>query len=124
MRGQGQSGGQLTDVGGGHGLDGDGAVLTDARPRPCLRQCLDEALRGLIGAAPLVVAGDAAQRAADILSPRSCTIVIEGSAPDAAGVLQAVLRRARAGESRVKPLPLYLRPPDVTISTAHQVAGW
>jgi tRNA threonylcarbamoyladenosine biosynthesis protein TsaB len=102
----------------------DRAYRPLGNPTAAMPATLDEALRGLIGAAPLVVAGDAAQRAADILLPRSCTIVIEGSAPDAAGVLQAVLRRARAGESRVKPLPLYLRPPDVTISTAHQVAGW
>jgi hypothetical protein len=34
-----------------------------------------------------------------------------------------MLRRARAGESRIKPLPLYLHPPDVTVSTAHQGAG-
>jgi tRNA threonylcarbamoyladenosine biosynthesis protein TsaB len=84
---------------------------------------LNKALSGLIGAAPVVVAGDAAQRAASILFPRSFTSVIDPSAPDAAGVLRAVLRRARAGESRVKPLPLYLRPPSVTVSTACQGVG-
>lgn len=92
-------------------------------PTAALPAALDEALNGLIGAAPLVVAGDAAQRAANMLLPRSAMIVIEGSAPDAAGVLRAVLRREGAGESRVKPLPLYLRPPDVTVTTAHQGAG-
>jgi hypothetical protein len=34
-----------------------------------------------------------------------------------------VLRRAGADEGHLRPLPLYLRPPDVTISTAHQGAG-
>jgi len=92
-------------------------------PMAAMPAALDEALSGLIGAAPLVVAGDAARRAVNMLLPRSCTTVIEGSAPDAAGVLRAVLRCARAGESRIKPLPLYLRPPNVTISTAHQGAG-
>ena len=92
-------------------------------PTAVMPAALDKALSHVIGVAPLVVAGDAAQRAANILLPRSCTIVIEGSAPDAAGVLRAVLLRARGGESRVKLLPLYLRPPDVTVPTAHQGAG-
>ena len=89
-------------------------------PTAIMPAALDKALSGLIGRAPLVVAGDAAQRAADTSLPRSRTIVVEESAPDAAGVLQAVLRRARGGEDRLKPLPLYLRPPDVTVSMAHQ----
>jgi hypothetical protein len=50
-------------------------------------------------------------------------IVIEGSGPDAVGVLQAVLGCGHGGEGRRKPLPLYLRPPDVTVSMAHQRAG-
>ena len=87
-----------------------------------LNSALNKAL-SVIGAVPLVIAGDAAQRAAGILTPRSRTIVVEGSAPEAAGVLRAVLRRARAGESGIKPLPLYLRPPDVTFSTAQQAGG-
>jgi tRNA threonylcarbamoyladenosine biosynthesis protein TsaB len=81
---------------------------------------LDETLRGYIGEAPLVVAGDAAPRAAHMLSARSGTVVVEGSAPDATGVLRAVLRRARSGELHPPPLPLYLRPPDVTLSTTRQ----
>jgi len=92
-------------------------------PTAVMPGSLGETLSGLIGAAPLVVAGDAAPRAANTLLPRSCTLVIEGSAPDAAGLLQAVLRRAGADEGHLRPLPLYLRPPDVTISTAHQGAG-
>ena len=81
---------------------------------------LDEALRGYIGEAPLVVAGDAAARAVQMLSTRSGTIVVEGSAPDATGVLRAVLRRARLGELHTSLLPLYLRPPDVTFSTTRR----
>lgn len=91
-------------------------------PTAAMPAVLAESLSGLIGAAPLVVAGDAAQRAADMLLPRSSTIVIDRSAPDAAGVLRGVLRLARTGESLVKPLPLYLRPPDVTVSAAHRGA--
>jgi len=84
---------------------------------------LAKALSDLIGEAPLLVAGDAAQRAADMLLPRSDMIIVEESAPDAASVLRAVLRRARESENLPKPLPLYLRPPDVTVSTAHQGPG-
>lgn len=84
---------------------------------------LAKALSGTIGEAPLLVAGDAARRAANMLLPRSSTIVVEGSGPDAAGVLRAVLRRVRGNESLPTPLPLYLRPPDVTVSAAHQGAG-
>jgi tRNA threonylcarbamoyladenosine biosynthesis protein TsaB len=77
----------------------------------------------LVGEAPLLVAGDAAQRAAKMLLPRSGTIVVEGSGPDAVGVLRAVLQRARRGESLIKPVPLYLRAPDVTVTTPYQGAG-
>jgi tRNA threonylcarbamoyladenosine biosynthesis protein TsaB len=84
-------------------------------PTTAMPIALDEALHGLIGAAPLVIAGDAAKRAANGFLPRSLTKVIEGSTPDATGVLRAVLRGA--GERCRPPLPLYLRPPDVTIST-------
>ena len=98
-------------------------------PTAVMPAALAKALRGLIGEAPLLVAGDAAQRAANMLLPRSGTIVVEGSGPDAAGVLRAVLQRARGGEGLAKPLPLYLHvplylhAPDVTVSTAHQGAG-
>jgi len=92
-------------------------------PMAAMPAALNESLSGLIGTAPLVVAGDAAQRAVDMLLHRASTIVIERSAPDAAGVLRAVLRLAPTGESRVKPLPLYLRPPDVTVSRSRQGAG-
>jgi len=88
-------------------------------PTAIMPAALDEALGDLAGMAPLVVAGDAAQRAACVLSPRSCAIIVEESAPDSTGVLRAVLNHAGAGDRRAKPLPLYLRPPDVTVSTAH-----
>ena len=83
---------------------------------------LDKTLTRIIGAAPLSVAGDAAQRAAEMVLPYRDTVVIAGSEPDA-GVLRAVLRRALESENLPKPLPLYLRPPDVTVSTARQGPG-
>jgi tRNA threonylcarbamoyladenosine biosynthesis protein TsaB len=91
-------------------------------PTAAMPGALAKALSGIIGEAPLLVAGDAAQRAANMLLSRADTIVVEESGPDAAGVLRAVLRRARESENLPKPLPLYLRPPDVTVSTAHQGA--
>jgi len=97
-----------------HPLDNPIAVMPAA---------LDEVLRSLIGRAPLVVAGDAAPRAAHMLSARSGTIVAEGSSPDATGVLRVVLHRARTGELHTSTLPLYLRPPDVTFSTTRQGGG-
>ena len=84
---------------------------------------LGETVRCLIGGAPLVIAGDAAQRAEQMLLARSDTIVVGGSAPDATGVLRAVLRRKRLGELLARPLPLYLRPPDVTFSTTRRGVG-
>ena len=84
---------------------------------------LDKTVRGLIGEAPLVVAGDAAQRAEQMLLARSDTIVVGGSAPDATGVLRAMIRRKRLGELLAPPLPLYLRPPDVTFSTTRRGVG-
>lgn len=92
-------------------------------PIAAMPAALDEVLRGLIGEAPLVVAGDAAQRAAHVLLARSGTIVVGGSAPDATGVLRALLRRTRLGELLAPPLPLYLRPPDVTFSTTRRGVG-
>lgn len=81
---------------------------------------LDKALTRIIGAAPLSVAGDAAQRAAEMVLPYRDTVVIAGSEPDATGVLRAVLHRALSNDLRNPPLPLYLRPPDVNLSTPHR----
>jgi tRNA threonylcarbamoyladenosine biosynthesis protein TsaB len=92
-------------------------------PMAAMPAALANALPDLIGEAPLLVAGDAAQRAATMLLPRSGTIVVEGSGPDAAGVLRAVLQRACTSESLIKPAPLYLRAPDVTVTTPHRGAG-
>ncbi len=88
-------------------------------PTATMPAALAKALSGLIGEAPLLVAGDAAQRAASML-PRSDMIVVEESRPDATGVLRTVLRRTRESENLPKPLPLYLRPPDVSVPTARQ----
>ena len=83
-------------------------------PAATMPAALNERLNGIIGAAPLLVAGDAAQRAASNLSQRPHTMMAADSAPDAAGVLQAALCRWRLPATSAKPVPLYLRPPDVT----------
>ena len=85
-------------------------------PTATMPAALNERLSAIIGGAPLLIAGDAAQRAASNLSKRPDTMVAAASAPDAAGVLQAALCRWPLPEQRAKPAPLYLRPPDVTFS--------
>src|SRR4029077_9091147 len=85
-------------------------------PAATMPAALNERLNGIIGAAPLLVAGDAAQRAASNLSRRPDTMVAADSAPDAAGVLQAALCRWRGRAANVAPLPFYLRSPDVTFA--------
>jgi tRNA threonylcarbamoyladenosine biosynthesis protein TsaB len=94
----------------------DQAFRPLGNPRAEMPTQLDKALTRIIGAAPLFVAGDAAQRAADMVLPCRDTVVIAGSAPNATGVLRAVLRRALSDDLHSPPLPLYLRPPDVNFS--------
>ena len=74
-----------------------------------------EAVAATIGANPLLVAGDAAQRAAGALAQRPGTAVLEDSTPGAVGTLRAGLRLLRLGKAEDAPRPLYLRPPDVTL---------
>ena len=96
-------------------FDRTGDPLLKARAvRPAL---LSATLSDVIGEAPLLVAGDAAERALNALAQRPDTTAIEASAPDAVGLLRAVLTHWRAGERGGKPLPLYLRAPDVTLPT-------
>jgi tRNA threonylcarbamoyladenosine biosynthesis protein TsaB len=87
------------------------------RPLGAPAAILPDALAGFvaagIGAAPLRIAGDAAERAAASLADRPDVKVTAGSAPDALGVLAAA-RDAHAGAAT----PLYLRPPDVSFPKA------
>jgi beta-phosphoglucomutase-like phosphatase (HAD superfamily) len=63
----------------------------------------------------LLVAGDAAQRAAAALEQRPDTVVLEDSPPGAVGALHAGLRLLRFGKAADAPRPLYLRSPDVKL---------
>ena len=85
-------------------------------PTATMPAALNGWLTGIIGAAPLLVAGDAARRAGSTLSQRPDTMVAAGSAADAAGVLRAALCRWLLHAQSAQPVPLYLRPPDVSFS--------
>jgi tRNA threonylcarbamoyladenosine biosynthesis protein TsaB len=74
-----------------------------------------EAVAATIGANPLLIAGDAAQRAVAALEQRRDTAILEDSAPGAVGALRAGLRLLRLGKAADAPRPLYIRPPDVTL---------
>ena len=79
-----------------------------------------EVVAATIGANPLLIAGDAAQRAATALEQRPDTAVLEGSAPGAVGTLRAGFRLLRLGNTVDLPRPLYLRPPDVSVQKIPQ----
>lgn len=65
---------------------------------------------------PLLLAGDGGERAAAILASAGRPVVLaEARLVDAADVAAVALARWRPGERPPPPLPLYLRPPDVTL---------
>jgi tRNA threonylcarbamoyladenosine biosynthesis protein TsaB len=72
-------------------------------------------IAGLIGNAPLLVAGDAIDAAAAALAGRIGIDFAPASAPDAVGVLAAARSVWYSGAEPELPSPLYLRPPDVTV---------
>lgn len=80
---------------------------------------LADAVNATIGSAPLLIAGDAAQCAAAMLSKRPDTTVLMDSSPDAIGALRAALCYLRRGERSDTVRPLYLRAPDVTLPVEH-----
>jgi tRNA threonylcarbamoyladenosine biosynthesis protein TsaB len=90
-------------------------------PASMMPATLGEAVNAAICSAPLLIAGDAAQRAALVLSNCADTIIVEDSAPDAVGVLRAGLHRWRSGAVDA-PRPLYLRPPDVTLPSSRRAS--
>jgi tRNA threonylcarbamoyladenosine biosynthesis protein TsaB len=90
-------------------------------PASMMPAALGEAVNAAIGSARLLIAGDAAQRAALVLSNCADTIIVEDSAPDAIGVLRTGLHRWRSGAVDA-PRPLYLRPPDVTLPSSRRAS--
>jgi tRNA threonylcarbamoyladenosine biosynthesis protein TsaB len=83
-------------------------------PAAMCPQILADAVNAAIGTLPLMIAGDAAQRAAASLSRRTGITVLQDSAPDAVGALGAALRHLRLGEGTGTAKPFYLRPAGVT----------
>jgi tRNA threonylcarbamoyladenosine biosynthesis protein TsaB len=82
-------------------------------PAAIMPSALADAVHGTIGKLPLLIAGDAAERAAAALALRPNTMVLGNSEPDAIGALRAGLRLVRLGKPGTTQ-PLYLRPPNVT----------
>ncbi len=69
-----------------------------------------------VGAAPLLIAGDAAERAAGALARRPRIEVATNPPPAVIGVLSAALGRWRQGGRGGAARPFYLRPPAVTLA--------
>jgi tRNA threonylcarbamoyladenosine biosynthesis protein TsaB len=95
-------------------FDAHGGALRE--PAAIMPFLFREAVTATIGANPLLVAGDAAPRAAAALAQRPDTAVLEDSAPGAVGTLRAGIRLLRLGSAEDVPRPLYLRPPAVTLA--------
>jgi tRNA threonylcarbamoyladenosine biosynthesis protein TsaB len=74
------------------------------------------------GERPLLIAGDAARRAAAVLVRHPHTI-LSSSPPDAVGALRVGLRRSRTGKKTGAALPFYLRPPDAAPSGGTSMQG-
>jgi tRNA threonylcarbamoyladenosine biosynthesis protein TsaB len=75
------------------------------------------ALAEAVPAGDLVLAGDGAARARDALAAlgRSALLARADGPPDAADIAGLALARWHPGTRPALPLPLYLRPPDVTM---------
>jgi hypothetical protein len=83
----------------------------------------DDVVNTVIGAVPLLVAGDAAQRAAAALSSRAAATVLNDSPPDAIGALRAALCRLKPRAQHIAARPVYLRSPGVTLAPKHRNPG-
>jgi tRNA threonylcarbamoyladenosine biosynthesis protein TsaB len=84
---------------------------------------LPEMVNAAVGAAPLLIAGDAARRTMPILARRPDTGLCEISIPLAIGALRAALHHLQLGRKGRAARPLYLRSPDVTPSRVRQTAS-
>jgi tRNA threonylcarbamoyladenosine biosynthesis protein TsaB len=80
-----------------------------------LPAALAAAVNAMISGGRLLIAGDAAHRASSALAKRPDIAMLDHSAPDAVGVLQAAVSLMRCGKSGNTARPLYLRAPGVTL---------
>jgi tRNA threonylcarbamoyladenosine biosynthesis protein TsaB len=91
------------------------AVMPLAAPQAVLPEALADYVAGIVGAGPLLVAGDMTEAAATALGRRPGIEIAAGSAPDATGVLAAAWRQTKSDPAGNPLRPLYLRPPDVSL---------
>jgi tRNA threonylcarbamoyladenosine biosynthesis protein TsaB len=94
-------------------FDGHGEPLCE--PAAIMPSALGDVIDATIGRMPLLIAGDAAQRAGTAVAQRPDTAVLKDSAPGAVGALRAGLRLLRLDKPTSIPRPFYLRPADVTL---------
>jgi tRNA threonylcarbamoyladenosine biosynthesis protein TsaB len=85
-----------------------------AAPQAVMPAALSRLVQAIWGEAPLLIAGDAGERAAAILGERLAVALAANSSPDAVGVHAAALSRRRGGGPHGPMRALYLRSPDVT----------
>lgn len=90
-------------------------------PAAMLPPALGDVVAATSGAAPLLIAGDAAERAAAALSPCLNAIILADAPLTAVGASCAALRDLRQGTATRETSPLYLRPPDVKLPTARLI---
>jgi tRNA threonylcarbamoyladenosine biosynthesis protein TsaB len=91
------------------------AVMPLAAPQAVPPEALADYVAAIVGAGPLLVAGDMAEAAATALGRRPGIEIAAGSAPDATGVLAAAWRQTKSDPAGSPLRPLYLRPPDVSL---------
>jgi tRNA threonylcarbamoyladenosine biosynthesis protein TsaB len=91
-------------------------------PQAVLPEAVAPFVADLCGDKPVLVAGDAAERAAALLADRTGTTTLADSAPEARGVAAAALRHWRSGALPGAVRPLYLRAPDVTMPNRDRAA--
>jgi tRNA threonylcarbamoyladenosine biosynthesis protein TsaB len=90
-------------------------VRAVSEPAVVMPEALSEWIAARCRVLPLLIAGDAAPRAAAALAGRPQTSVSEDRSAAAVGVARAALCRWREGSGLGRSEPLYLRPPDVTM---------
>lgn len=94
------------------------AFAPDLKPLGAPRALMPAELPTLLGNAPgpVIVAGDAAERARDTLAAANVETNLSAAAgmPDAAVVVDLAAARWTPGAAVEKPRPLYLRPPSTT----------
>jgi tRNA threonylcarbamoyladenosine biosynthesis protein TsaB len=95
----------------------DAALRPRSGPAAILPEALDDLVGPVAGNGQVLLAGDAAQRAAAALAMRRVPPQIADMAPRVTGALIAALARWRQGERGGGARPLYLRPPGVTFAS-------